>query len=68
MAQNSARDLRSDRRGFLKKVALLGLAASALGILSRRPFGDPRRKTRSIPSGLPGAGSIFQPRGDTRRS
>ena len=37
-------------------------------VLSRRPFGDPRRKGRSIPSDLPGAGSIFQPLGDTRRS
>lgn len=68
MAQNPSESLRSDRRGFLKRVALLGLAATALGVLSRRPFGDPRRKGRSIPSDLPGVGSIFQPLGDTRRS
>ena len=57
----------TDRRGFLRRVALVGAAAAALGLLSRRPFGDPRRKGRSIPAGLPGAGSIFQPLGDVRR-
>lgn len=57
----------SDRRGFLKRVAFLGAAGAALGLLARRPFGDPRRTGRSIPAGLPGPGSIFQPRNDARR-
>ena len=53
------------RRGFLKRVALLGAAASALGILSRGPLGSLGER-RSTPAGLPGEGSIFQPRNDTR--
>ena len=57
----------SDRRGFLKRAAFLGAAGAALGLLARRPFGDPRRKGRSIPADLPGPGSIFQPRNDARR-
>ncbi len=57
----------ADRRGFLKRVAFLGAAGAALGLLARRPFGDPRRTGRSIPAGLPGPGSIFQPRNDARR-
>lgn len=56
----------TDRRGFLKRAALVGAALGALAVLSRRPFGDPRRSGRSLPADLPGAGSIFQPRGDTR--
>ncbi len=54
------------RRGFLKRVALVGAAASALGLLARRPFGG-FGQGRSIPADLPGKGSIFQPRNDTRR-
>ena len=57
----------TDRRGFLKRVAFIGAAGAALGLLARRPFGDPRRRGRSIPADLPGAGSIFQPRNDARR-
>ena len=57
----------ADRRGFLKRAAFLGAAGAALGLLARRPFGDPRRTGRSIPADLPGAGSIFQPRNDARR-
>ena len=56
----------ADRRSFLKRVAFIGAAGAALGLLARRPFGDPRRKGRSIPADLPGAGSIFQPRNDLR--
>ena len=62
-----AADRRTARRGFLKRVALLGAAASALGILSRRPFSGSKSGDRSIPANLPGAGSIFQPRNDGRR-
>ena len=54
------------RRGFLKRVALVGAAASALGILSRGRIGGIGQQGRSTPANLPGAGSIFQPRGDTR--
>ena len=57
---------KSTRRGFLKRVALAGAAASALGLLSRRPFAGSKTGDRSIPSSLPGAGSIFQPRNDGR--
>ena len=53
------------RRGFLKRVALVGAAASALGILSKGRIGI-GQSGRSTPADLPGAGSIFQPRGDTR--
>ena len=56
----------SDRRGFLKRVAL-GLAAlGAYAALAKRPFGGVKRDRRSIPADLPGEGSIFQPRGDRR--
>ena len=58
----------TDRRGFIKRAALLGMAVSALALLARRPFGDPRRKGRTIPADLPGPGSIFQPRDDIRRT
>lgn len=54
------------RRGFLKRAALVGAAASALGILSRGRIGGIGQQGRSTPADLPGAGSIFQPRGDTR--
>ncbi|MCY4447539.1 MAG: twin-arginine translocation signal domain-containing protein [Chloroflexi bacterium] len=54
------------RRGFLKRVALVGAAASALGILSRGRIGGIGQQGRSTPADLPGAGSIFQPRGDSR--
>ena len=55
------------RRGFLKRIALVGAAASALGLLSRGPLAGSKTGDRSIPSGLPGAGSIFQPKNDGRR-
>ena len=55
------------RRGFLKRVALVGAAASALGLLTRRPFRGSKSGDRSIPANLPGLGSIFQPRNDGRR-
>ena len=54
------------RRGFLKRVALAGAAASALGILARGRAAGVGKEGRSTPAGLPGAGSIFQPRGDAR--
>ena len=57
----------TSRRGFLKRIAIVGAAASALGLLSRRPFGSPRASDRSIPPDLPGQGSIFQPRNDRRQ-
>ena len=66
-AQQANREKETDRRGFLKRVAIAGAAAAALGILVRRPFGGSRRDGNSVPSDLPGAGSIFQPRGDRRR-
>ena len=56
------------RRGFLKKIALLGAAASALGILSRGRLMGVGQQGRTTPADLPGAGSIFQPRNDTRSS
>ncbi len=55
------------RRGFLKRVALVGVAASALGLLTRRPFRGFKNRDRSIPANLPGHGSIFQPQNDGRR-
>ena len=54
------------RRGFLKRAALVGAAASALGILSRGRIGGIGQQGRSTRADLQGAGSIFQPRGDTR--
>ena len=62
---NSAR--RTTRRALLKGAALAGAAASALGLLGKRPFRGSRTGDKSVPAGLPGAGSIFQPRGDARR-
>jgi hypothetical protein len=55
------------RRGFLKRAALVGAAASALGLLTRRPFRGSKSGDRSIPANLPGLGSIFQPRNDGRK-
>ena len=68
MAQSAdaAQAGKTDRRGFLKGVALLGAGLAALGVLSRRPFGGNKRDGRSIPADVPGAGSIFQPRNDNR--
>ena len=54
------------RRGFLKRVAVVGAAASALGILARGRAAGVGKQGRSTPAGLPGEGSIFQPRGDSR--
>jgi hypothetical protein len=54
------------RRGFLKRVALVGMAASALGLLSRGKIAGIGREGRTLPADLPGAGSIFQPRNDAR--
>ena len=54
------------RRGFLKRVALAGAAASALGVLARGRAAGIGKQGRSTPAGLPGDGSIFQPRGDGR--
>ncbi|MEE8519205.1 MAG: twin-arginine translocation signal domain-containing protein [Dehalococcoidia bacterium] len=60
-------DQGTTRRGFLKRVAIIGAAASALGLLSRGPFSRAKSTDRSVPPNLPGAGSIFQPRNDGRR-
>ena len=57
---------KTTRRGFLKGAALAGAAASAWGLLSKRPFAGSKAGDRSIPPTLPGAGSIFQPRNDGR--
>jgi hypothetical protein len=67
MAEDAQVDGRTTRRGFLKRAALAGAAASALGLLSRQPFGKGKSGDRSIPADIPGAGSIFQPRNDGRR-
>ncbi|MBM3940664.1 MAG: twin-arginine translocation signal domain-containing protein [SAR202 cluster bacterium] len=67
MAQRGAAVRNNDRRGFLKRVALVGAAAAALGTLARRPFGGTSRSgPRNVPADLPGPGSIFQPRNDPR--
>ncbi len=55
------------RRSFLKRAVAAAAALSALGLLSRGPWSRSRSSSRSIPAGVPGAGSIFQPRNDTRR-
>jgi hypothetical protein len=67
MANEEAAKGTTTRRGFLKRIALAGAAASALGLLSRGPFAGSKLGDRSVPAGLPGAGSIFQPRNDGRR-
>jgi len=54
------------RRGLLKRIALIGAAASAWSLLARNPFAAAQR-SRSVPPELPGSGSIFQPRNDQRR-
>ena len=67
---SEASSIRSDptgRRSFLKRVAAAAVALSALSLLSRRPWSRNRSSSRSIPPDVPGAGSIFQPRNDTRR-
>ena len=56
----------SSRRTFLKRLAVIGAAVSALPLL-RIPFARSNQGGRSIPADLPGDGSIFQPRNDTRR-
>lgn len=68
MAETSALNTGAEnsRRGFLKRVALLGAAASALGVLGKRPLARLGVGDKSVPADLPGAGSIFQPRGDGR--
>ncbi len=67
MADETVAKGTTTRRGFLKRAALAGAAASALGLLSRGPFAGSKSGDRSIPAGLPGAGSIFQPKNDGRR-
>ena len=54
------------RRGFLKRLAIIGAAVSVLPLL-RNPFARAGSSERTIPADLPGAGSIFQPRNDNRR-
>jgi len=54
------------RRGFLQRAAFLGAALSAAGLLSKGRIGGIGREGRTAPADLPGAGSIFQPRNDTR--
>jgi hypothetical protein len=56
------------RRGFLKWLALGAVGAAAYSLISRRALPGVKSSTRPIPSGVPGAGSIFQPRGDRRSS
>ena len=67
MASSAEGEGKTTRRGFLKRAALAGAAASALGLLSKRPFRGSKTGDKSIPADLPGAGSIFQPLGDARR-
>ena len=55
------------RRSFLNRAAAAAAALSALSLLNRRPWTRGRSSSRSIPPDVPGAGSIFQPRNDTRR-
>ena len=66
MAEASPTEGNTTRRGFLKRVALVGAAASAWGLLSKRPFAGSKTGDRSIPPTIPGAGSIFQPKNDGR--
>ena len=54
------------RRRFLKRAVAAAAALSAASLLFRRPWSR-RSSSRPIPPDVPGAGSIFQPRGDTRR-
>ena len=55
------------RRRFLKRAALAAAALSGLSLLARKPWSRPRSTSRSIPPDVPGTGSIFQPRNDTRQ-
>ena len=66
-AADAAASRSPDRRRFLKRVAVGLAAAAAYTVLSKRPWGGARRDRRSIPAGLPGKGSIFQPRNDRRK-
>ncbi len=68
MADDALAKRTTTRRSFLKRAALAGAAASVLGLLARGPFAGSKTGGRSIPAGLPGAGSIFQPKNDGRRS
>ncbi|MEX2599755.1 MAG: twin-arginine translocation signal domain-containing protein [Dehalococcoidia bacterium] len=56
----------SSRRTFLKQLAVVGAAITALPLL-RNPFARASESPRNIPADLPGEGSIFQPRNDNRR-
>lgn len=67
LTQVAGKEQGTTRRGFLKRVALVGAAASALGLLTRGPFARTKSTDRSVPADLPGIGSIFQPRNDERR-
>ena len=67
MASKPEAEDRASRRGFLKRAALAGAAASALVLLGKRPLRGSKSGDKSIPANLPGAGSIFQPAGDSRR-
>ena len=58
---------KTTRRGFLKRVAVAGAAASALGLLAKRPFAGSKTGDRSIPPSIPGKTSIFRPRNDGRK-
>jgi hypothetical protein len=66
-APRSGEQSKTTRRGFLKRVAIAGAAASALGLLARRPFAGSKTGDRSIPPSIPGKNSIFQPRNDDRK-
>ena len=57
----------TSRRSFLKKLAIVGAAVSALPLLKGPFIRQAGSNTRAIPADLPGEGSIFQPRNDTRR-
>ena len=65
-AQATGKEQGTTRRGFLKRVAIIGAAASALGLLARGPLSRAKSNDRSVPADLPGVGSIFQPRNDGR--
>jgi hypothetical protein len=56
------------RRGFLKWLALGAAGAAAYSFISRKVLPGVNANSKPIPSNLPGTGSIFQPRGDRRRS
>ena len=64
---STARPDPKGRRSFLKRAVAAAAAASALSLLWRKPWSSIRGSSRSIPPDVPGSGSIFQPRNDTRR-